>query len=168
MTLDIALLILRLVVGGLMIGHGAQKLFGLFGGPGLVGLTAGFNAMGLRPAAFWARVAGLAEFGGGLSLALGLLTPLGGLGLVAAMTMAIMLVHRSKGMWLSNGGSEYNIVIGIVGLVFVITDPGAYSLDALLGISLSPTLIVIAAALTLVGVVAALAGRRAPPAPTAA
>lgn len=163
MTADIALLILRLVVGGLMVGHGAQKLFGLFGGHGLAGTTGFMGSMGLRPAGLWARAAGVAEFGGGLLLVLGLLTPLGGLGLIAAMTMAILLVHRGKGLWASDGGGEYNFVIATVGLVLLLTGGGAYSLDAVLGLTLSPTLIVVAAALTLLGIVAALASRRSAP-----
>lgn len=162
MTSDIALLVLRLVVGGLMVGHGAQKLFGVLGGPGLAGTTGWLASIGLRPAGLWARAAGLAEFGGGLLLALGLLTPLGGLGVIAAMLMAILLVHRTKGVWVSNGGGEYNFVIATVGLVLILTGAGAYSLDGLLNIALSPTLIVVAAALTLLGVITALTSRREP------
>lgn len=163
MTADIALLILRLVVGGLMVGHGAQKLFGVFGGHGLAGTTGFMASLGLRPPGLWARAAGGAEFGGGLLLVLGLLTPLGGLGIMAAMTMAIVLVHRGKGPWVSDGGSEYNFVIGTVGLVLILTGGGAYSLDAVLGLNLSPTLIILAAALTLLGIAVALTTRRSAP-----
>ena len=106
MLSDIGLLILRLVVGLILAGHGAQKLFGWFGGPGLQGTTGWLRQLGLRPAPFWAFMAGLSEFGGGLLLALGLLNPLGSLGIIGAMLMAIILVHWSKGLWNANGGSE--------------------------------------------------------------
>jgi putative oxidoreductase len=73
---DVGLLILRLVVGLLLAGHGAQKLFGMFGGHGLKGTSGWLGSMGLRPAGIWALLAGLSELGGGVLLALGLLTPL--------------------------------------------------------------------------------------------
>lgn len=95
---DIGLLILRLVLGLILAGHGAQKLFGWFDGPGLQGTTGWLRSLGLRPAPFWAFMAGLGEFGGGLLLALGLLSTLGSLGLIAAMLMSIILVHWSKGL----------------------------------------------------------------------
>ncbi|MER3457834.1 MAG: DoxX family protein, partial [Chloroflexota bacterium] len=72
---DIAILILR-VVGLLFIGHGAQKLFGWFGGQGLAGTAQWLGSLGLQPARFWAVVAGLAELLGGIGLALGLFTPI--------------------------------------------------------------------------------------------
>ena len=119
--------------------------------------------MGLRPAGLWALAAGLAEFSGGLLLALGLLTPLGGLGIIAAMTMAILLVHRGKGAWASDGGWEYNnVVLATVGLSLILSGPGTYSLDALLGLALPPAVTTTAAALTFVGVTGVLASRRAP------
>src|SRR6266511_1067257 len=90
MSTDLALLGLRLVVGGLLFGHGAQKLFGWFGGPGLAGTIAYMGAQfRLRPAALWATIAALSEFGGGLLLAVGLLSPLGSVAIIAAMLTAI-------------------------------------------------------------------------------
>src|SRR5690606_5160098 len=132
------------------------------GGQGIAGTAGFFGALGLRPARFWATGAGLAEFGGGLLLALGLLTPIGALGIIAAMTMAIVLVHLGKGPWVSNGGSEYNVVLIAVALGAVLTGPGAFSLDAALGITLSPVIIVTAALATLLAVITALGSRRQP------
>src|SRR5215212_1389422 len=104
MSYDVAVLVLRLVVGGLMFGHGAQKLFGWFGGYGLTG-TSGFFAgqLRLRPATFWTVLAGLSEAGGGLLLATGLLSPLGSLGIIAAMLMAIILAHWPRDWSTDNG-----------------------------------------------------------------
>jgi putative oxidoreductase len=167
MNLDLALLIIRLVVGGLMIGHGAQKLFGAFGGPGLAGATGWLGSLGLRPARLWALGASFAEAGGGLLLALGFLTPFGSLAIAAAMLMAILLAHRGKGLWISNGGSEYNLVLIVIALAFMLSGPGAYSLDALLGVALPAGVILIAAALTVAGVLLALASRRVPAQQTA-
>ena len=90
---DLGLLLLRLVVGLILAGHGAQKLFGLFGGHGHAGTREMMRGMGISPAGFWASMAGLSEFGGGFLLALGLVSPLGSLGIIAAMLMAIIQVH---------------------------------------------------------------------------
>src|SRR5882762_742060 len=104
MYLNIALLIVRIVVGFLLFGHGTQKLFGWFGGKGF---SATAQAMGsymrLRPARPWTLLAGLGEAGGGLLLALGLLSPVGALGISAAMITASVVAHWGK-LWASNGG----------------------------------------------------------------
>ena len=84
------LLILRLVLGLIMAGHGAQKLFGWFGGHGLKATTEWVESMGMKPAWFWGLMAGLTEFGGGVLLALGLLNPLGPLAIIAAMLVAVV------------------------------------------------------------------------------
>lgn len=88
--MDFALLIVRIVVGLLFFGHGAQKLFGWFGGGGLNATTGWLGSIGLHPARFWALLAGLSEFGGGILLALGLLNPLGppGISTVVALVGA--------------------------------------------------------------------------------
>src|SRR3712207_1077172 len=104
MTADLGILLLRLLIGGLMMGHGAQKLFGWFGGYGLAGTSGYFGGqLRLRPATFWTLLAGLSELGGGLLLALGLFTPLGVAGIVAAMLMAIITAHWPR-FWVMDNG----------------------------------------------------------------
>ncbi len=160
MSYELGLLGLRLVVGGLLFGHGAQKLFGWFGGYGLAG-TSGFfgGQLRLRPATFWTALAGLSELGGGLLFAAGLLSPLGSLGIIAAMLMAIILVHWPR-LWATDNGSEYPLVLLTAAAAVGILGPGAYSLDAVLGIAL-PTLetFLVGLVLVLVGAVVALATR---------
>lgn len=162
MTLALALLVLRIAVGGLLVGHGAQKLFGLFGGPGLQGTTGWLASLGLRPARLWAFAAAGSELGGGLLIALGLLTPLGALAVIAAMLMAILLVHRSNGLWASSGGIEYNLVLIAASTALLLAGAGRLSFDALLGLALPTPVVAAAAALAFAGVAAALGSRRAP------
>jgi putative oxidoreductase len=133
--MELGLLVLRIVVGLLFMGHGAQKLFGLFGGHGLAG-TAGFfeQGLGLRPGKVHATGAGAAEFFGGLLLALGLLTPLAAAALIATMTVAIITVHWSKGVWSTEGGYEYNAVLMAVAFAVTAAGPGKWSLDHALSI----------------------------------
>jgi len=160
MSYDIALLVLRVVIGAVMFGHGAQKLFGWFGGYGLAG-TSGFfgGQLRLRPATFWTLMAGLSEAGGGLLLVLGLLGPLGSLGIIAAMLMAMILVHWPR-FWNTDGGVEYHLVLIASALAVAIAGPGAYSLDAALGIALpAPATLLAGLALVVVGIVVALVTR---------
>ena len=137
--MDPALLLLHVVVGLLFVGHGAQKLFGAFGGHGLDGTGAFFESLGLRPGRLHALAAGASELAAGVLLTLGLLVPLAALLLVATMTTAIVTVHASKGPWATDGGYEYNLVLILVALVFAGAGAGAYSLDALLGLDLAGT-----------------------------
>src|SRR3954462_11271789 len=96
---DLGLLALRLSAGGLMAGHGAQKLFGSFGGHGLAG-TAGFlESIGLKPGKQWAALAGAGEFGSGLFTALGLGAPIGPIAMYGPMIMAAATVHAGKPIW---------------------------------------------------------------------
>src|SRR5207253_2809226 len=99
--MDFGLLILRVVVGALLVGHGTQKLFGWFGGYGLEGTGGFFHSLGFRPGRAMAAVAGLSEAGGGLLLALGLLTPLAGAAIVGTLLVAAS-VHVEKGLWGTN------------------------------------------------------------------
>jgi putative oxidoreductase len=167
MSYDVGMLVLRLVVGGIMIGHGAQKLFGWFGGYGLAG-TSGFFAaqLRLRPATFWTVVAGLTEAGSGLLLATGLLNPLGSLGIVAVMLMAVILAHWPR-FWVTDNGIEYHLVLIAAAVAVALAGPGVYSLDAVLGIVLpAPAAFLGGLVLVLAGVVVALATRA--PAPVVA
>jgi putative oxidoreductase len=134
--METGLLIIRLVVGLTLASHGAQKLFGMFGGYGLAG-TGGFvESLGFRPGKVFAAFSGLGEFAGGLGLALGLLTPFAAAGVIAVMLVAIWTVHRPKGFFNHAGGFEYNLVLIAVALGLAFMGPGRHSLDAALGLSL--------------------------------
>ena len=100
---DCGLLILRLDLGGLLAGHGSQKLFGWFNGPGPQGTAAGFESMDLKPGPLWAFLAGASELGGGILTALGLLHPLGSLSTIGAMIMAIFKANWRKPVWATQG-----------------------------------------------------------------
>src|SRR4051794_16386330 len=102
--MDLGLLALHGVVGLLLIGHGAQKLFGVFGGHGVEGTAGFFESLGLRPGRLHALAGGGAEVLGGALLALGLLVPVGALLVIAVMTTAARSAHKGKGVWAQNGG----------------------------------------------------------------
>ena len=129
---DVAFLILRLVGGLTLAAHGSQKLFGWFEGPGPAKLAQGFRSQGLKPAELWVGLVILGEFGGGLSLALGFLTPLGAASGVGAMCMAIAKVHWKNGFFNSKGGLEFPLALLAIAVAVGIAGPGAYSLDSLL------------------------------------
>jgi len=137
--MDLALLILRVVVGVLFVGHGAQKLFGAFGGNGLEGTGGMFEHLGLKPGKVHAFNAGAAEFFGGALLALGLLTPIAAVLLIGTMTVAIATVHAAKGPWVTNGGYEYNAVLIAVAATLAGVGPGEWSLDNAFGIDWAGT-----------------------------
>ena len=123
----------RAVIGSLFIGHGAQKLFGSFGGPGLEGTSGMMESLDLRPARANALAAGGAEAGGGALLVAGLATPLACAALIGTMVTAIRKVHLPNGPWAANGGYEYNVAL-VAALVALAEDgPGDVSLDAVLG-----------------------------------
>lgn len=155
---DTGLLIIRLVVGLLLAGHSAQKLFGMFGGPGFKGTSGWLGSMGLRPAGMWTLLAGLSEFGGGVLVTLGLLTPLGAIGIAAAMVMGALLAHR-QALWITEGGMEYNLVLIAVVVALAFTGPGQFSLDALLGLSVPLPFSIGVAILALLSVSIALGTR---------
>jgi putative oxidoreductase len=128
------LLILRLAVGLTLAAHGAQKLFGWFGGYGLEGTGKFLEQLGFRPGRRQAAQAGLAEFGGGLFLAAGLLTPFSAAAVVAVMLVAAVSVHVKNGFFAQSGGYEYAFILGAAALTLAFTGPGALSLDRALGI----------------------------------
>ncbi|MED4206781.1 DoxX family protein [Neobacillus mesonae] len=128
--INLGLLIIRLVIGVLFIGHGAQKLFGWFGGYGLKGTGGWFESIGVKPGVTMALFAGLAEFIGGLMFALGLLTPLAGILIAGTMAMAIVKVHAPNGLWATSNGYEYNLTLLAVAIGIALIGPGQYALDS--------------------------------------
>ncbi len=136
--MDLGLLILRTVVGLTLAAHGAQKLFGWFGGHGLAGTGAFFEKLGFRPGKVQAFLAGSMEMGGGLFLAAGLLTPLAAAAIVAVMLVAVVSVHGAKGFFAQNGGFEYPLLLGAAATALGFTGAGAFSADAALGLFQNP------------------------------
>jgi len=126
-------LVARTVIGSLFVGHGTQKLFGWFGGPGLEGTEQMMGALQMRPARANAYAAGLSETAGGALLIAGAATPLAASSLIGTMITAIRKVHQPNGPWAAQGGWEYNAVLvaALVGLIDA--GPGELSVDAALG-----------------------------------
>jgi putative oxidoreductase len=131
--MSIGLLILRLVVGGLFIGHGTQKLFGWFEGHGPDGTGGFFESLGYRPGKRMAYLAGLTEAGGGTLLILGLLTPLAAAMIIGVMVNATLAVHAPKGVWNSNGGYELPLVFAAAAACLAYVGPGSVSIDHAIG-----------------------------------
>jgi putative oxidoreductase len=162
MTLDLALTIPRVVIGLILVAHGLQKLAGWFDGHGIAG-TSGFLAqLGFKPARFWAWGLALSETIGGLLMALGLFSPVGPALVSAAMVTALLVVHRPNGFWNTNGGIEWPLTLIAVALSSAIAGPGAYSLDAALGIRPPTEVSVAVIGLVALGVLMALASRLGP------
>src|SRR6185369_3862065 len=101
---DTGILLLRVVVGAVMAAHGAQKIFGWFGGYGLKGTGGFFETLGFRPGVAFAAAAGLSELGGGILLALGFFTPFGSAGVLASMLVAMISVHMKNGFFAMTEG----------------------------------------------------------------
>ncbi len=149
------------MVGLILAAHGAQKLFGWWGGSGMTGWTQMVQKLRIRPAQPWAWVAALSEFGGGLLFALGLLSPLGSLAIAGAMLVAIATVHVSKGFWNTKGGYEFNLSLIAGAVAIALAGPGAYSLDRTLGIHLpEPTTLIVGTIALIAGVAVTLASRK--------
>ena len=153
---EFGFLILRLTMGGLLAGHGAQKLFGWFDGPGLKGTAGWLESMGFKPGMPWATAAAASEFGGGTLTALGLFHPLGPLATMGAMAMATFKAHWDKPIWASQGGAELPVLNLSIALTLMLTGPGRFSLDRLFGIRLPRTLVaavaIAEAALVVIGI----------------
>jgi putative oxidoreductase len=130
--LDLALLVIRVVVGSTIAAHGTQKLFGWFGGKGLAGSGEIFSSMGFEPGRRNALMAGLGETFGGLLMVIGLGTP--GAAAAAASTMAgAAASSRDKGFWAVKGGYEYPLMLAVTAASISIAGPGGYSLDEVIG-----------------------------------
>jgi putative oxidoreductase len=133
-AMRVGLFVLRLLIGGLFVGHGTQKLFGWFGGGGLDATAASFESLDMRPGRRHAASAGVTETVGGTLLALGLATPLAAASLIGVMTTAIRKVHLQNGVWASGGGYEYNAVLIAALTTLAEEGPGAWSMDSAFGI----------------------------------
>ena len=160
--MDAGLLLARVVIGLLFAAHGAQKLFGWFGGYGLAGTGGFFESLGFRPGRLFAAAAGFTELAGGLLLAFGLLGPLGPAMLVSVMIVAMATVHWQHGLFAQNNGIELPLIYSAAVAAIALVGNGAYSLDAALGLAWSDVVVVAALALGVVGGVANLALRRTP------
>lgn len=135
----VGLLLIRAIPGSLLIGHGTQKLFGWFGGKGLVGTATAFESNGYRPGRVFAFMAGFGEAAGGLLIALGFMTPLACAAIVGVMLNAIVGVHWSKGIWGTNGGYEYPLTLAAVAAGIAFAGPGRFSVDHAFGLHLRGT-----------------------------
>jgi putative oxidoreductase len=163
--MEYGLLLIRVVLGLTMAAHGAQKLFGMFGGHGIAGTGGFFESLGLRPGKQLATAAGLAELGGGLALTIGLLTPLAAAAIIATMIVGAVTVHLSKGFFAQNGGYEYPFIVAVVAAGIAFLGPGPQSVDAKAGWWLAGTNWgLIAIGLGVIGALVPLLARRKPPA----
>ncbi len=169
-TLSTGLLIGRLAFGLLLAAHGAQKLFGWFGGHGLAGTGGFFESLGFRPGRRFAAAAALAELGGGLLVALGFLGPLGPSLMLSVMIVAAVSVHWKHGVFAASNGIEVTLLYAAGAFALALTGPGLLSLDALLGLQAlwNPALAWVALGVGIAGGAGNLAVRRpAPVAPAA-
>jgi putative oxidoreductase len=162
---NFGLLLIRLVFGLAFAAHGAQKLFGWFGGYGIAGTGGFLESLGFRPGKMFATVSGLGEFIGGLLFALGFLGAVGPALMLSVMLVASITVHIKNGFFATGNGIELPLLYAVGAIGVALTGPGAYSLDAALGnYRLStPKVTWIFLALGLIGGIANLALRRPSP-----
>lgn len=160
--LDLGLFLIRVVFGLVFAAHGAQKLFGWFGGYGLAGTGGFMESLGFRPGKTFATAAALSEFVGGLLFALGFLGPVGSALMLSVMLVASITVHLKNGFFVATSGIEHPLLIATAAVGIALTGPGRYSLDAALGNYrlLTPAATWIILAIGLIGGVANLAMRR--------
>jgi putative oxidoreductase len=169
--MKLGMTVFRATIGAIFFAHGAQKLFGWFGGHGLDGTAKAFDSMGLRPGRRQALIAGASEAGGGALLGLGLLTPVGAAAVIGVMNEAVRTVHVDKGFFVTNGGYEFNLMLAASAFALADSGPGPWSLDAKLGLRMSGPLWALGAlSAGLAGprLVAALAPAEEPEAPAPA
>ena len=152
-TFDLALLVLRLGIGLTCAAHGAQKIFGWWGGPGPSAWKRAIERMGFRPVSLFAAISVLAELGGGLFLAAGLFTPMAGAVLIGQSVVIIGHVHWPKGFFNTKGGYEFPLVLAVGAVALTLIEAGAWSVDAAIGFSLDANLRV---ALVILGILGGL------------
>ena len=161
MSFNVGILVIRVLFGVAIAGHGAQKLFGWFGGYGLKGTGGFFEELGFRPGVAFAAAAGLSELGGGILLMLGLFTPFGAAAVLAAMLVALS-VHLKNGFFALVNGIELPFLYTVAVLGVALTGAGAFSLDALFGLTFlsQPYLVDGILALAVIGAAVTLVLRR--------
>jgi putative oxidoreductase len=168
LLLNLGLLLIRVIFGLVMVAHGAQKLFGWFGGYGLAGTGGFFESIGFRPGRMFAAAAALSEFIGGWLFALGLFGPVGPALILAVMLVASISVHWRNGLFAATNGVEVPLLFatGVVGVALI--GFGTFSLDAVLGLATvwTPALIGLALAVGVIGGLANLLLRKRPTTPT--
>ncbi|NHA66510.1 DoxX family protein [Phycicoccus flavus] len=152
MDLDLGMLLIRLALGPMLVVHGYNKVWG---GGGLDGTAGWFEGLGLRPGWLHARLGAGTELVAGVLVTLGLLTGLASTAFVGLMTVAALTDHRGKGFFVFKGGWEYVAVVAVLAVALAVLGPGAWSLDAALGLPLSGVVWGVVAAVG--GVAAALA-----------
>jgi putative oxidoreductase len=167
--MDAGLLLARLVFGLVIAAHGAQKLFGWFGGYGIAGTGGFFDSLGFRPGRLFATAAGVGEFAGGLLTALGLFGPVGPALMLSVMIVAAVSVHWPNGLFAISNGIELPLLYAAGATALALTGPGRYSLDALLGLERmwTPAATFTVLALGVLGAIATLVAQRSPARATA-
>ncbi len=158
-VVGLAILIPRVIIGFVMIAHGLQK-FGAFGGEPLARTRGMLEHLGVTPAHGWAWIVALSELVGGVLLVLGFLSPIGGLLIGATLAVAILSVHLPKGLWNTEGGVEFPLVMGVTALCLSAAWSAAPSVDRALHTALPWPLAGLAALLAILGVVIAVATTR--------
>ncbi len=168
MNTDLGLLVLRIAVGVVIFAHGAMKLGWVGKGGSIAGVGGWFDSMGMKPGVFWAIVAAVAEAGGGVLTVLGLGGPIGPSIVAADLVVVTIVAHLPKGFWVTNGGWEFPVPLAAGAFAIALIGNGAWSLDALLGLTYPDTLAQAWGALMVAGVVLVLVIRAvAAPKPSA-
>ncbi|MFL5619623.1 MAG: DoxX family protein [Gemmatimonadaceae bacterium] len=162
--LGVGLLVGRLVLGLLMAAHGAQKLFGWFGGYGLNATGEFMVQLGFPSGRMFASAAAGGEIASGLLVALGLFGPIGPALMISVMIVAAITVHWKNGVFATANGIELPLLYGTGALAIALAGFGSFSLDALLGIASlwTPRLTALALAVGVIGGIANLMVRRPP------
>jgi len=165
MSVDLGLLVLRVAIGVVIMGHGLLKVGWVGTGGSISGVAGWFNGLGFRPGLFWAWVSTLAEAGGGLLTILGLGGPIGPSVVAADLVVVTIVAHVPKGFWAQVGGWEFPVPVAAGAFAIALIGDGRWSLDAVLGVSVPDQLAIAWAALLAVGVALALILHAAAPKP---